>query len=234
MRVAVGGLHFDDALTDFEDGDVEGAAAEVVDGDRLVLLLVEPVGERRGGRLVDDAHHLEAGDAARLLGRLPLRVVEVGRHGDDGLGDRLPEIVLCGLFEFLQNHRGQLRRRVVLTAGLHSHVAVAGADDFIRHHPHFFVHLVEAASHEPLDREDGVFGIGDGLALGDLSDQPLAGLAEGDDGRRQAAAFGVLNDGWLIALHDRHDRIGGSEVDADDFAHALSMKSEWLTVKAQR
>ena len=66
MRVAVGRLDLDDALADFEDRDVEGAAAEVVDGDRLVLLLVEPVGQRRRGRLVDDAHHLEAGNLARL------------------------------------------------------------------------------------------------------------------------------------------------------------------------
>ena len=46
MRVAVGRLDLDDAFADLEDRDVEGAAAEVVDGDRLVLLLVEAVGER--------------------------------------------------------------------------------------------------------------------------------------------------------------------------------------------
>ena len=55
VRVAVGGEHLDDVLADLEDRDVEGAAAEVVDGDLLVLLLVEAVGERRRGRLVDDA-----------------------------------------------------------------------------------------------------------------------------------------------------------------------------------
>ena len=54
VRVAVGGLHLDDALADLEDRDVERAAAEVVDGDRLVLLLVEAVGERGRRRLVDD------------------------------------------------------------------------------------------------------------------------------------------------------------------------------------
>ena len=79
VRVAVGRLHLDDALADLEDRDVERAAAEVVDGDRLVLLLVEAVGQRRRRRLVDDAHHLEAGDLAGVLGRLALRVVEVRR-----------------------------------------------------------------------------------------------------------------------------------------------------------
>ena len=66
VRVAVGRLDLDDALADFEDRDVERAAAEVVDRDGLVLLLVEAVGQRRRGRLVDDAHHFEAGDAGRL------------------------------------------------------------------------------------------------------------------------------------------------------------------------
>ena len=34
MGVAVGGDDFEDAFVQLEDGDVEGAAAEVVDGDR--------------------------------------------------------------------------------------------------------------------------------------------------------------------------------------------------------
>ena len=66
-----------------QDRDVEGAAAEVVDGDRALVALVEAVGERRRGRLVDQAQHLEAGEPAGVARRLALAVVEVGRHGDD-------------------------------------------------------------------------------------------------------------------------------------------------------
>ena len=65
VRVAVGRDDLHDVVADLEDRDVERAAAEVVDGDDLVLLLVEAVGERRRGRLVDDALDLEAGDACR-------------------------------------------------------------------------------------------------------------------------------------------------------------------------
>ena len=50
-----------------------------------VFCLVEPVGERGRGRLVDDAQHFEAGDLAGVLGGLALGVVEIGRNGDDRL-----------------------------------------------------------------------------------------------------------------------------------------------------
>ena len=85
VGVAVGRPDLEGALADLEDRDVEGAAAEVVDGDDFLALLVEAVGQRRRRRLVDDAQHLEAGDGAGVLGRLALAVVEVGRDRDHGL-----------------------------------------------------------------------------------------------------------------------------------------------------
>ena len=70
--VAIGRLHLEHAVADFEHGDVEGAAAEVIDRDGAGVLLVEAVGERRRRRLVDDAQHFEAGDLAGVLGGLAL------------------------------------------------------------------------------------------------------------------------------------------------------------------
>ncbi len=100
VRVAVGGLHLEHALAQLQHRDVEGAAAQVVDRDLLVLLLVEPVGQRGRGGLVDDAQHLEAGDLAGVLGGLALGVVEVGGHGDHRLGHRLAQVVLGVCFIF--------------------------------------------------------------------------------------------------------------------------------------
>ncbi len=60
-RVARGRDDLEDAArADLEDRDVERAAAEVVDGDRLLEVLAEAVRERRRGRLVDDADDVEA------------------------------------------------------------------------------------------------------------------------------------------------------------------------------
>ena len=112
VGVAVGRLDLEDALAQLEDRDVEGAAAQVVDGDLLVALLVEAVGQRRRGRLVDDPLDVETGDAAGVLGRLALRVVEVGRDGDDRLGDLLAEVRLGVRLELLEDHRADLGRRV--------------------------------------------------------------------------------------------------------------------------
>ncbi len=94
MRVAVGGEDFEDAFLQFEDRDVEGAAAEIVDGDDAFLALVESVGERGGGGLVDQPQHFETGDASGVARGLSLRVVEVRGDRDDGFRDWLRRVRL--------------------------------------------------------------------------------------------------------------------------------------------
>ena len=110
--VAAGRLHLEDAALHLEDGDVERAAAEVVDGDRALALLIETVGERRRRRLVDEPQHLETGQPPGVLGRLALGVVEVRRHGDDGLLDLAAERGLGAALQLLQDERRDLRGRV--------------------------------------------------------------------------------------------------------------------------
>ena len=217
--VARGRLDLEDAVAQLEHGDVERAAAEVEDEDGALALLVEAVRQRGRGRLVDDAQDVQPGDAAGVLGGLPLRVVEVRGHGHDGVGDRLAELGLGVALQLLQDHRGDLRRRVLLAVGLHAGVAVRAGDDAIGDDRHLLGHLGLLAAHEALDREDGVLGVRDRLALGRRADEPLAVLRERDDGRRGAPAFGVRDHGRLAALEDGHTRVRRTEVDADDSAH---------------
>ena len=83
MRVTVGGLHLEDAVAELQDGDIEGTAAEVIDRDLHVLvLLVQAVSQGRSRRLVDDTLDIQSRDLAGLLGRLTLGVREIGRDGD--------------------------------------------------------------------------------------------------------------------------------------------------------
>ncbi len=197
VRVAVGRLHFEDAVADFEHRHVERTAAEVEHEDRLVAFFVETVRERRRRRLVDDAQHFETGDLARVLRCLPLRVVEVRRHRDDRFGHAFAEIRRCVVHQFLENHRADLLRRVILAVDLDG----------------------EVRAHVPLDRGDRAVRVGDGLALCQLSDEPFAGLREGHDRRRRAIAFGVGDDGGALPLHHGDDGVGRAEVDADHFSH---------------
>ena len=232
--VAIGGQHLELLLAvdvgDLDDRHVEGAAAEVVHGDLAVLgvALVEAVGQRGRGRLVDDALDLEPRDAAGVLGRLALRVVEVGRHGDHGLGDRLAQVGLGGLLH-LGQHLGRdlLRRHLLAVGGRHPGVAVLVLDDAVGHEVDVLLHLgvAEAAADQALDGMERVLGVGDGLALRGCAHDRLAVLGEGDDGRRGAVAFRVLDHLDVAAFHDRDAAVRGAKVDADDLAHGSLLGS---------
>jgi hypothetical protein len=219
VGVAVGGLDLDDPFADLENRDVEGAAAEVEDGDRLVLLLVEAVGERRRRRLVDQPLDVEPGDLAGVLGRLALGVVEVRRHGDHRLRPPSAEVVLRRLLELLQDHRRDLRRAELLAVDVDAAVAVLGALDLVGDHLHLFADFFVATPHEALDRVDGVLGIGHRLALGDLADQTLAGFGEGDNRGGGPAPFGVGENLGLSPFQHGDHAVGGAQVDSDDLAH---------------
>ena len=231
--IAVGRLHLEHAVADLEDRHVEGAAAEVVHRDGAGLRLVEAVGKRRRGRLVDDAQHFEAGDLAGVLGGLTLGVVEIGGNGDDGLVDLLAEMGFRGLLHLLQDEGGDLRGRIGLAVGLDPGVAVAGLDDLVGDELLVLLdhRVVVAAADQALDREEGALGIGHRLALGRLADEALAIIAECDDRRRRPHAFGVLDDFRRLAIHYGDARIRGAEIDPNDLSHGphtLLFAAGWL------
>ena len=185
MCVAVRGEHFEDAVADFEHRDVEGAAAEVIHGDFFIGLAVEAVSEGCGGRLIDDAAHVEAGDLASGLRGVALAVVEVSRNRDDGFGDRFAELGFRVGFQLGEDHRADFLRAVSLRFAadfdLHVGVAIAGGHDLVGHALVGVGEFDEFAAHEALHGEDGVAGIGDGLTLGSVAHDALAAFGECDD-----------------------------------------------------
>ena len=206
VRVAGGGEHLEDVLADLEDRDVEGTAAQVVDRDLLRDLLAESIGERRRGRLVQDAQHLETGDAAGVLGRLALVVVEVGGHGDHRLLHFVAQVVLDDRLHLLQHQRGDLGQRVDVVADLDADGVVLALDDLVRHHRLRLLHFVgevEAAD-EALRAVDGVVGVGDDVALGAVPDEHRPVVEEADHGGVGALAPLVPDHHGLTALDDRN------------------------------
>ena len=186
--VAGGGENFKHAVADVENGDVERAAAEVVDHDLLFLLFFNAVRQRRGGRLVDDAEHFQARDAAGVLRRLALRIGEIRRHSDDRLRHGRADISLSVGLELLQDHCG----------------------DFLR--GEFFAvdgHAVVRA-HLALNGHDGAVRVGDGLALCDLANHALTAFRERDDRRCCARAFRVCDNGSLAAFENGNTGVGST------------------------
>jgi hypothetical protein len=225
-RIAVGGQHLELVLAvhlrDLDDGDVEGAAAEVVYRDLLVTaLLVQAIGQRRRGGLVDDALDRQPGDPARVLGGLALGVVEVRRDRDHGIRDFLAQVFLGGGLHLLQDPRGNLRRRHLLVVRLDPGIAVVGLHDLVGDVADVLLDLVliERAPDQPLHAIECVVRVGHGLALGRGTDQDFAVVCERDHGRCRAIPLAVLDHPRLVALHDGDARVRGPQIDPDHLTH---------------
>src|ERR1700751_5195961 len=99
MRVAVRRKDLVDiafaGADELQDGNIEGAAAEIVDGNVTALLFVQAIGERGRGWFVAETQDFEAGKAAGIFSGLALRVVEIRRDGDNRAVDRVAEIFFC-------------------------------------------------------------------------------------------------------------------------------------------
>ena len=225
--VAVGRQHFELLFAvdvgDFDDGHVERATAQVIHGDLAVALfgLVQAEGQRGRGRFVDDALDFQAGDAAGILGGLTLGVVEVGGHGDDGLGHGFAQEVLGGLLHLAQHFGADLGGGQLLVTHLYPGVAVVGLDDLEGHQVDVLLHLGfgELAADQALGSVNGVLGVGDGLALGGCAHQDFAVFLIGDDGGGGTGAFAVFDHAGVVTLHDGDAAVGGAQVNTDDFSH---------------
>ena len=196
--IAAGGQHREGAVFDLDDGDVEGAAAEVVDQDLLGRFVVKAVGHSGGGRLIDDAQDVQACDAARILGGLALAVVKVSGDGDDGLRHRLTQVAL-GVAAYLgQDHGADLLR---------SQVSAVDVDAVV-------------AAHMPLDAGHRPAGVCSKLALCRAAHQTLAVFGERHHAGGGALSLCVGDDDGLAALHHCHAAVRGAKVNTDHSAHS--------------
>ncbi len=152
---------------------------------------------------------------------MPLRVVEIGRDGDDGLGDLLAEIGLGGFLQLGEDHGGDLGRGVFLALDFDAGIAVFAPHHLVRDHLLLFAHFIGAPAHKPLDRENRILGVCDGLAFRHLPNEPLAGFGERDDRRGGATALLVRDNRGLTALHDGDDGVRRAQIDTNNFAHVL-------------
>src|SRR6201999_81937 len=166
MGITRGGANLDHPVTDVEKADIERAAAEIEDEHGLVALLVQPVGQRRGGGLIDDAQNIQPGDPAGILGGVSLRVVEIRRNGDHRFLDPLTEELARIVNEFAQHLRADLLRRILLAAHFEPGGATVALDDVEADRLGFLRYLIEAATDESFRRVDGALRVHDRLPPG--------------------------------------------------------------------
>ena len=214
VGVAISSLNLENAVADIEYGDIERTAAEVVNRDLLIFLLVETIRERRGCRLVDDTLNFETRDLTGVLGRLALLVVEVGGNGNNGLGNLLAQERLGILFKLAKNHSRNFLSRVSLIADLDGGVAVSRANDLVRHHLDFVGHFVEPAADETLDRVNRRLRVRNGLTLSSLTNENFARLGECNDRRCCTLTFLIGDNRSLAAFHNGHTAVGGTQVNS--------------------
>ena len=113
-RVAAGREDLEDAVVQLQDREVKRAATQVVNRNlRVVPKPVQTVGQRRGGRLVDDPFHGPTRQFARPFRRVALRIVEIRRHRDHGAVHRFSEKRLRVALQLFQNFRRNFLRRVI-------------------------------------------------------------------------------------------------------------------------
>ena len=202
VGIAVGRLHFEDAVAQLEDRNIERTAAEVIHGDlHIAALLVHTVGQCGCGRLVDDTAHLQPGDLASLLRSLALRVGEIGGNRDDSLRNLLSEVVFGRFLHLLQDDGRNLLRRILAAVDIDARGVVVTLDDRIGGTLYIGRNLIVALAHETLDRKDRTFGVGDGLTLSRVTHLALAVRRESHHRRGRAVSLGVGNNHGLVALH---------------------------------
>ena len=217
MSVAVRAEYLDELVTDFKDRDVECSAAKVEDRNLLVPLFLKTIRQRSSCWLINDPRNLQTGDLAGVFCGLSLSIVEVGRDRNDGFVDLVSKVALGGLLQLPQNHRGNLRRSVLLAVYLNLYVVIRAADDFVRDNFFFGRDFIVPPPHESLDGINRVVWIGDRLVFGWLANQRVAFIGKRDDARGEAIAFEIRNDLRVGAFHHGNHRVRRAEVDANDF-----------------
>ena len=191
-------------LGNLDNRDVECPAAQIEDRDRPVTaFLSETIGQGGCGRLVDDSFDLEARDSARILRRLALRVIKIGRYRDDRFRHALTEVVFRALFHLREHSRGDLGWRHLTRSDLDPRVTIVRTDNVVRHHLDVLLHdiIFKTPADQALDSGQGIGRIRDGLPLSGLSDQYLFVLGESNDGGSRSITLAVLDHFGVVAIH---------------------------------
>ncbi len=193
--VAAGADDPDKPISDLDHRDVECPTPQVVNQNGLVLALLEAIGNRRGGRLVQDRPHAQAGQLAGVGCRLPFRRPKICGAGDDDIGDLLSQGDFRVTHHLAENERCHVLGAIGLPVMLENKIGIA--------------HMLLDARHDPVWFHLGRF-------LGRIADDDVSAI-EKDHRRSDPLALLVGDDHGLAVLVDIRDRrVSCSQVNPED------------------
>ncbi|MNE06232.1 NAD-specific glutamate dehydrogenase [compost metagenome] len=167
--VATGSHDLEDTAGQAQNGNIESTATQVVDRHHAFGVLIQAVGHGCRGRLVEQAQYVEAGQFGRILGRLALGVVEIGRHGDYRPHQFTAQGLFSSLTQGLENIGRDFHRAFrALDRVDKRHVRLA-ADKTVGQLLAQLFDVRQATPHQAFDRQHGVERIARGSRLGRLA-----------------------------------------------------------------
>mmetsp|Transcript_2567 Transcript_2567/g.7530 ORF Transcript_2567/g.7530 Transcript_2567/m.7530 type:complete len:288 (+) Transcript_2567:4138-5001(+) len=225
MGVSTGGKYLKYAIVNREQRHVKSTAAKIKDQNGfLAILLVKSIRNGGGGRFVDHTLDGQPSDGPRILGRLPLRIVEIGRDGHHRPLHLRPDELLGRLLHLAQDHSGYLLGGELLVGtlaidvgNLHGGLALGTG-----HHVEGEQCLVlldggvgKLPPDQPLHVEHRPGWVLAGLVLGRISDEPHAVLLKCHVRGGDAISLLVGTDLHPAVAPNRHAGVRGSQIDAN-------------------
>ena len=166
---------------------------KIVDGDMAALLFVQAVGERRGGRLVDQPQDFETRNFAGIFGGLALRVVEIRGHGDYGAIHGLAEVSFGPVLKFTKDECGNLRRGEGFVAEPDADYVLARRIDAKRKELQFILNVRDAAAHQALHGVNAALGLREQAAARRFTDDDATVGIDADDGGAERRCHSARN-----------------------------------------
>ncbi|MCY1423366.1 NAD-specific glutamate dehydrogenase [compost metagenome] len=174
--VATGGHDFEDTAGQAQNGNIEGAATQVVNRYNTFGVLIQAVSHSCRGRLVEQAQYVKAGQLGRVLGRLALSVVEIGRHGDHRPHQLSTQGLFSPLAQGLENIGRDFDRAFRALDGVNERHVRLTADKAVRQLFAQLLDVREATAHQALDRQHGIERIARSSSLGRLAYVDMIGV----------------------------------------------------------
>ncbi|MNO84027.1 NAD-specific glutamate dehydrogenase [compost metagenome] len=163
--VAAGSQDLEHAASQAQDGNIESAATQVIDGDHAFGVLVQTIGNRRRSGLVEQAQHVQTGETRGVLGGLTLGVVEIRRDGDDRADQLAAKSFLGALAQGTEDFRRDFHRALGALDGLDERHVRFALPETIGHLAAEMLHILQATPHQALDGNDGVQRVFDGVVF---------------------------------------------------------------------